>query len=69
MEYQNRRKFFFALGLLWGLAGWASAGVHNPAPEAANSKLPKQIFVADYNAKNGGQPLRGGIKPKILAAR
>ena len=69
MENQTRRKVFFAMGLLWGLAGCASVGVRNPTQATGNPKLPKQIFVADYNAKNGGQPLRGGIKPKILAAR
>ena len=53
MENQNRRKVFFAVGLLWGLAGCASVGVRNPAQAAANPKLPKQIFVADFDTSKG----------------
>jgi hypothetical protein len=49
MVNQNRRKVLFALGLLWGLAGCASVGVRNPVPAAANPRLPKQIFVADFD--------------------
>jgi Domain of unknown function (DUF4410) len=52
MENQSRRKVFFAIGLLWGLAGCASVGVRNPA-QAANPKLPKQIFVADFDTSKG----------------
>jgi hypothetical protein len=53
MEYQSRRKVFLAVGLLWGLAGCASVGVRNPAQAAANPKLPKQIFVADFDTSKG----------------
>jgi Domain of unknown function (DUF4410) len=53
MEYQSRRKVFLAIGLLWGLAGCASVGVRNPAQAAANPKLPKQIFVADFDTSKG----------------
>jgi Domain of unknown function (DUF4410) len=52
MENQSRRKVFFAIGLLWGLVGCASVGVRNPA-QAANPKLPKQIFVADFDTSKG----------------
>jgi uncharacterized protein DUF4410 len=53
MENQNRRKVFFAVGLLWGIAGCASVGVRNPAQAAGNPKLPKQIFVADFDTSKG----------------
>jgi hypothetical protein len=53
MENQNRRKVFFAVGLLWGLAGCASVGVRNPAQATGNPKLPKQIFVADFDTSKG----------------
>jgi len=53
MEYQSRRKVFLAVGLLWGLVGCASVGVRNPAQAAANPKLPKQIFVADFDTSKG----------------
>jgi hypothetical protein len=52
MENQSRRKVFLAIGLLWGLVGCASVGVRNPA-QAANPKLPKQIFVADFDTSRG----------------
>jgi hypothetical protein len=52
MENQSRRKVFLAIGLLWGLVGCASVGVRNPA-QAANPKLPKQIFVADFDTSKG----------------
>jgi hypothetical protein len=52
MENQSRRKVFFAIGLLGGLVGCASVGVRNPA-QAANPKLPKQIFVADFDTSKG----------------
>jgi len=52
MENQSRRKVFLAIGLLWGLVGCASVGVRNPA-QAANPKLPKQIFVADFDTNRG----------------
>jgi hypothetical protein len=48
MENQNRRKVFFALGLLWSLAGCASVGVRNPQETTGSPKLPKQILVADF---------------------
>ena len=51
MVNQNRRKVLFAFGL-FGLAGCASVGVRNPA-QAANPKLPKQIFVADFDTNRG----------------
>jgi hypothetical protein len=53
MENQNRRKVFFALGLLCGLAGCASVGVRNPAQATGNPKLPKQIFVTDFDTNKG----------------
>ncbi len=53
MENQNRRKVFFAVGLLWGLAGCASVGVRNPAQATGNPKPPKQIFVADFDTSKG----------------
>ena len=53
MENQNRRKVFFAVGLLWGLAGCASVGVRNPTQATGNPKLPKQIFVADFDTSKG----------------
>src|ERR1700730_1191582 len=53
MENQTRRKVFFAMGLLWGLAGCASVGVRNPTQAAGNPKLPKQIFVADFDTSKG----------------
>jgi hypothetical protein len=53
MENQNRRKVFFAAGLLWGLAGCASVGVRNPAQTTGNPKLPKQILVADFDTSKG----------------
>jgi hypothetical protein len=53
MENQNRRKVFFAVGLLWGLAGCASVGVRNPAQATGSPKLPKQIFVADFDTSKG----------------
>jgi Domain of unknown function (DUF4410) len=52
MENQSRRKVILAIGLLWGLVGCASVGVRNPA-QAANPKLPKQIFVADFDTNRG----------------
>src|SRR5258707_1455845 len=52
MENKSRRKVFLAIGLLWGLVGCASVGVRNPA-QAANPKLPKQIFVADFDTNRG----------------
>jgi Domain of unknown function (DUF4410) len=53
MEHENRRKVFFAMGLLWGLAGCASVGVRNPTQATGNPKLPKQIFVADFDTSKG----------------
>jgi Domain of unknown function (DUF4410) len=53
MERENRRKVFFAVGLLWGLAGCASVGVRNPTQATGNPKLPKQIFVADFDTSKG----------------
>ena len=53
MENQTRKKVFFAVGLLWGLAGCASVGIRNPAQAAGNPKLPKQIFVADFDTGKG----------------
>jgi len=53
MENQNRRKVFFAVGLLWGFVGCASVGVRNPAQATGNPKLPKQIFVADFDTSRG----------------
>jgi Domain of unknown function (DUF4410) len=53
MENQNRRKVFFAVGLLWGLVGCASVGVRNPEQATGNPKLPKQIFVADFDTSKG----------------
>src|ERR1700730_4294645 len=53
MENQTRRKVFFAMGLLWGLAGCASVGVRNPTQATGNPKLPKQIFVADFDTSKG----------------
>src|SRR5258708_14691241 len=52
MENQSSRKVFLAIGLLWGLVGCASVGARNPA-KAANPKLPKQIFVADFDTNRG----------------
>jgi hypothetical protein len=52
MVNQNRRKVLFAFGLL-GLAGCASVGVRSPAQAVANPKLPKQIFVADFDTSKG----------------
>ena len=49
MENQNHRKVFFALGLLWSLAGCASVGVRNPQQATGNPKLPKQILIADFD--------------------
>jgi hypothetical protein len=49
MENQNRRKVFFALGLLWSLAGCASVGVRNPQAATGNPKLPNQILIADFD--------------------
>jgi hypothetical protein len=40
---------FFALGLLWSLAGCASVGVRNPQQATSNPKLPKQILIADFD--------------------
>jgi hypothetical protein len=53
MENQTRRKVFFAVGLLWGLAGCASVGVRNPAQATGNPKMPKQIFVVDFDTSKG----------------
>ena len=53
MENQDPRKVLFAIGLLWGFAGCASVGVRNPAQAAANPKLPKQIFVAEFDTRKG----------------
>jgi Domain of unknown function (DUF4410) len=53
MENQTRKKVFFAVGLLWGLAGCASVGVRNPTQATGNPKLPKQIFVADFDTSKG----------------
>jgi hypothetical protein len=53
MENQTRKKVFFAMGLLWGLAGCASVGVRNPAQATGNPKLPKQIFVVDFDTSKG----------------
>jgi hypothetical protein len=53
MENQNPRKVLFAIGLLWGFAGCASVGVRNPAQAAVNPKLPKQIFVAEFDTSKG----------------
>jgi hypothetical protein len=53
MENQTRRKVYFAVGLLWGLAGCASVGVRNPTQATGNPKLPKQIFVADFDTSKG----------------
>jgi Domain of unknown function (DUF4410) len=53
MENQNPRKILFAIGLLWGLAGCASVGVRNPAQTTASPKLPKQIYVADFDTSKG----------------
>jgi len=41
------------MGLLWGLAGCASVGVRNPTQATGNPKLPKQIFVADFDTSKG----------------
>jgi hypothetical protein len=49
MENQNRRKVFFALGLLGSLAGCASVGVRNPQEATGNPKLPRQILIADFD--------------------
>jgi len=53
MENYTRRKVFFALGLLWSLAGCASVGVRNPQQATGNPKLPNQIFVADFDTSKG----------------
>jgi len=53
MENQNRRKVFFAVGLLWALAGCASVGVRNPAQATGSPRPPKQIFVADFDTSKG----------------
>jgi Domain of unknown function (DUF4410) len=53
MENPNRRRAFFAIGFLWGLAGCASVGVRNPAQAATNPRLPRQIFVADFDTSTG----------------
>ena len=49
MEHQNRRKVFFAVGLLWGLAGCASVGVRSPAQATGNPNLPVRLYVADFD--------------------
>jgi hypothetical protein len=49
MENQNRRKVFFALGLLWSLAGCASVGLRNPQQTTSSPKLPNQILIADFD--------------------
>jgi len=41
------------MGLLWGLAGCASVGVRNPTQGTGHPKLPKQIFVADFDTSKG----------------
>lgn len=53
MDHQNTKKALFAAAVLWTLAGCASVGVRNPAETAAAPKLPKQIFVADFDASKG----------------
>jgi hypothetical protein len=53
MENQNRKSILIAVSLLWSLAGCASVGVRNPAQAATNPRLPKQIFVADFDTSNG----------------
>jgi hypothetical protein len=53
MENQNRRKVFFAVSLLCGLAGCASVGVRYPAQASGNPKLPNQILVADFDTSKG----------------
>jgi hypothetical protein len=61
MENQTRKKVFFAVGLLWGLAGCASVGVRNPTQATGNPKLPKQIFVADFDTSKAPSMLTGPV--------
>jgi Domain of unknown function (DUF4410) len=49
MENQYRRKVYFAVCLLWGLAGCASVGVRSPAQATRNPNLPVQLYVADFD--------------------
>jgi hypothetical protein len=49
MENQNRRTVFFALGLLWSLAGGTSVGVRNPQAATGNPKKPNQVLIADFD--------------------
>lgn len=53
MEKQNHRKVLFVIGVIWSLAGCASVGVRNPAQTTDNPKLPKQIFVSDFDTSKG----------------